>query len=238
MQKILGKAVRVLRQAFVRSHKQVHRFVEKKGCFVLDETWSEIRGYAQDAVVAYETQMIAADADARLGLAVIEGRTDANRDAGLADNRFDAAHDPRRAEIAFEQPETRREVDYAERLAGFRFIDGFEDRGVADVGLVRRCEIFDENVHEAGLGIVTIDQRIEDRVAVQPGEAEPFVDPMGVDETRHGAVSDRRKVELSHDQSSVRNCFSHARTAAGSPPNATPTSSAMPPFSSTARKPS
>ena len=71
--------------------------------------------------------------------------------------------------------EARRPVEDADAVAAFPGEDGLQHRAVAQIGLLGARIAGDLDVHEPGLRIIAVDERIEQRIAVEPRITEPHV---------------------------------------------------------------
>lgn len=152
------------------------------------------------AVVAY---VIAAHRDLRLARAVIEGGTQAQR-ARPPGHGLEPAHQHGRTEHAPEAAEARRKIPDTRRAA--RAVDRrFRDRRIGNITLAAVLHAVDDDIHETRLRIVAAQQRIEDRIAVQPAQTVPDVAAeVAIDQARDGTVSDDAEIERAHAETRRR----------------------------------
>ncbi len=131
------------------------------------------------------------------GLAVVEGRAQADGDARQSADRLDAAQDLRGVKGALIAQEARGEVGDLDGVAAAVLQDRLDDRRCCARRPERACRrpvAVHDHVAEALL-LVAREQAREHRIAIEAGKAPPDDAPVGVDEGGDAPVADRGELE-------------------------------------------
>src|SRR5687767_8034126 len=153
---------------------------------------------------------LAARAEAR-------GRTQPQPQRRTSGQRLHAAHEHHRPEDAATAAKPRGEIEDAQR-ATVRIVEtGFDDRGIAQVTLLRARQIDHVDGEHARVRIPTLllQQRGKHRVAIGTRQARPDEARLLVDERGHLAIADDAIVHAGPAPFQSDNSSSQTRTAAG-----------------------